>query len=461
MLIVDNIGELVTMEGPRAPRRGSLQGVVSVVKNAFLAAKDGKVLAVGPREELPALLAALEQSREQNREENGEESREETTVLDAGGRAVVPGFVDAHTHLVFAGWRYQEYVMRCQGATYQEILRAGGGILETVRQTRQATEEALFQRALSFLDEMLSLGTTSVEAKSGYGLDTENELKQLRVIRRLKAEHCLDVVPTFLPAHAIPPEYSKDREGYIQEIIGSMLPLVRREGLARFLDVFCDEGAFTSKEARRILVRGKELGYEIKLHADELRNTQGAELGASLGAVSVDHLCMISQEGVRALRESDTVAVLLPATSCFMGKDHGKLGRKLVDAGIPVALGTDFNPGTSPATSIPLCMTLACSLSGLTPAEALVAATWNAAWAIGLGGRVGGLQPGMQADALILDADSYVEIPYRFGANLVWKVLKKGKVVFQANKGRMVRGSESQRPACAGPAQGVGNGKGI
>ena len=444
VLILDNIGELVTMEGPRSPRRGSLQGTIGVVRDAFLAARDDKVIATGQRKDLPALLNELEQSRKEDHGSDGREAREEVVVLDVGGRTVVPGFVDAHTHLVFAGWRHNEYAMRCQGATYQEILRAGGGILETVRQTRQATEEALFHRALSFLDEMLSSGTTCVEIKSGYGLEIETEMKQLRVIRNLRAEHCVEAVPTFLPAHAIPPEYSRDREGYIQEIIGSMLPLVRREGLARFLDVFCDEGAFTPREARRILTRGKELGYGIKLHADELRNTQGAELGASLGAVSVDHLCMISQDGVRALRDSETIAVLLPATSCFLGKDPGKLARKLVDAGIPVALGTDFNPGTSPTTSMPLCMTLACSMGGLTPAESLTAATWNAAWAIGLGGRVGGLLPGMQADALVLDADSYVEIPYRFGTNLVWKVIKKGKVVFQANKGRMVTQGESQ-----------------
>jgi imidazolonepropionase len=414
-LLITGIGQLVTMAGASGaasgPKKGKDSRDLGLISNAAVACKDGAILFAGSEDDVRSRVIP----------------DCETEVIDAGGRAAIPGFVDAHTHLVFAGWRAEEYAMRCEGKSYLEIGAAGGGIASTVRATRDASYEHLFQRALGFLDQMLLLGTTSCEAKSGYGLDRETELKQLQVIARLGEVHPTTVVGTYLGAHSIPPEYKDCRQEYVN-LVTNTLPDVRRLGLAEFVDVFCDAGAFTVEETRKILAAAKEYGFGLKIHADELQWTGATELGCELGATSCDHLLKVSPQGIKCLAEGNTVAVLLPATSCYLG-EPGAPARALIDGGAAVALGTDFNPGTSTAMSMPLCMTLACSGLKMRPEEALVAATWNSAYATGLGGKVGGLIPGFQADLIILDAQDYREIPYRFGTNLVDTVIKGGRIV--------------------------------
>lgn len=412
-LLVKNIGELLTMDGPNAPRRGEEAGNLGIIENVCLAAKDGTIIAAGPEDDLRHSIALPRDAK----------------VVDAAGGVVCPGFIDPHTHLVFGGWRADEYGMRCRGASYLEIAEEGGGIASTVRATRGASAAELRERTLGFLDTMMSSGTTTCEVKSGYGLDIENEAKQLTVARECDSIHPIDLVPTFLGAHALPPEFRDDRAGYIREV-KNMLPAIKGLDLARFADVFCDNGAFSVEEARDILTAARDLGFGLKVHADELARTGATELACELGAVSCDHLLKVSDAGITALAEGGTIAVLLPATSCFLG-EPGAPARRLLDAGAAVAIGTDFNPGTSTATSMPLVMTLACSLLRMSPEEAFVAATWNAAWAIGLGGKVGALTPGFPADLLVLSAGHYSEVPYRFGVNPVRVVVKKGRVVYR------------------------------
>ncbi|HHT84637.1 MAG: imidazolonepropionase [Bacillota bacterium] len=415
-MAITNIGQLLTMNPGKGPKRGAEAQDLGIIENAFLASHEGKVVACGPQavfSEKVELAAGA-------------------TVTDARGKVVAPGFIDSHTHVVFAGWRGEEYGMRSRGASYLEIAAQGGGIMSTVRATRAASKEELIQRTLGFLDEMLSLGTTSCEAKSGYGLNLETEIKQLEVIQECNRLHPIDLVPTFMGAHAFPPEFKQDRKAYIDEVI-RMLEPVRSRNLARFADVFCDVGNFTLEESRLILEEARKHGFELKIHADELENTGATELACELGAVSCDHLIKVSQEGIDMLAGSDTIAVLLPATSSFLGEFPGAPGRKLLDSGAAVAIATDFNPGTCTAMSIPLCMTLACSALGFSPEEAFVAATWNAAWAAGLGGTAGGFGQGFAMDAVIFDTNNYLDVPYRFGTNLVDTVIKAGKPVRSKN----------------------------
>lgn len=411
--LIRNIGQLLTLDGENRPRRGAAAKELGVLEDVCLAAKDGVVVGIGPEDELLRSIPM----------------KDDAVVVDARRGVVCPGFVDPHSHLVFGGWRHEEYSMRCQGASYLEIAAKGGGINSTVAATRAASYEELGRRTFEFLDTMLSFGTTTCEAKSGYGLDTENEVKQLHVSRRCSESHAVTVVNTFLGAHAVPPEFKGDRAGYVQEVI-KMLPAIKGLDLARFVDVFCDAGAFTIGETRAILEAARDLGFGLKVHADELEWTGATELACELGAVSCDHLIKVSDLGIEALAGSNTIAVLLPATSTFLGKHLGAPARKMLDAGVAVAIGTDFNPGTSTAMSMPLTMTLACSTLGMSPEEAFVAATWNAAWALGLGGKAGSLSPGYPADAVIFRASHYGEIPYRFGVNLVSAVVKNGRVVY-------------------------------
>lgn len=417
-LVVKNIGQLLTMSPGEGPKRGLQAQDLGVLEDAFLGSNQGVVVALGPQSFMEEQIDIMPGAK----------------VIDAKGKVVAPGFVDAHTHLVFGGWRYEEYALRCKGASYLEIAEKGGGIMSTVRATREASREELIERSLGFMDEMLRNGTTSCETKSGYGLDLENELKQLEVIRECSVIHPVDLVPTFLGAHAIPPEFQDRRQDYVEEVI-SMMDAVRERNLARFVDVFCDVGNFTIDESRYILEQGKRRGFGVKIHADELESTGATELGCDLGAVSCDHLIKVSNQGIKKLASSNTIAVLLPATSCYLGEFPGAPGRKMLDEGVCVALGTDFNPGTSTAMSMPLCMTLACSVLRFSPEEAFVASTWNAAWASGLGGQVGGFDKGYLMDAVIFDAGDYKEIPYRFGINLVDTVIKRGKLVVSNNRG--------------------------
>ena len=420
--LVTNIGQLMVIPPQAGPKRGPSMKEVGIVEDAVLAVKDGKVLTAGARDDVLPSVSLTPDAH----------------VVDAGGRLVTPGFVDAHTHLVFAGWRYEEYAMRSAGSSYLEIAEKGGGIASTVRATRDASAEELFERALGVLDLMLASGTTTAETKSGYGLSLEDEVKQLLVVRMLRERHPIDLVPTFLGAHAIPPEYSGDRQAYVDLVI-EMLPEIRRRGLAEFVDVFCDAGAFNIDETERILRSALDLGFGLKVHADELEWTGATELACRMGAASCDHLLKVSDEGIAMLARtpskamgatSHTVAVLLPATSVFLGKTQGAPARSLIDRGAAVALGTDFNPGTCTAVSMPLCMTLACSVLRMGPEEAFTAATWNAAWASGLGNRAGSLAVGFPADVVLIDAADYREVPYRFGWNAVFRVYKKGKEVW-------------------------------
>ncbi|MDD5453020.1 MAG: imidazolonepropionase [Candidatus Bipolaricaulis sp.] len=401
-LLVYGIGELGTPIG-QEPKRGAGQGELTVVRDAYVLVRDGRISEVGA----------------------GRWPRFAGPTLDAEGRTVTPGLVDPHTHAVFAGNRVQEFLARARGEKY-----TGGGILTTVQAVREAPEGELVRLARPRLLRMLELGATTVEIKSGYGLTTADELKMLRAIRRLGEELPLTLVPTFLGAHAFPPEVS--RENYIRLMVEEMIPVVAGTGLARFCDVFCDQGFYTIEEARTILLAARAAGLGVKVHADELAWVGAAELAGELSATSAEHLLHVSQSGIEAMAHAGTVAVLLPGTA-FVLDEPWPPARDLIAAGVPVALGTDFNPGSSPVASLPLILALAVLRMGMSPAEALVAATLNAAAAIGLADRVGSLEPGKQADLVVWDAESYEEIPYWIGQNLAWAVVARGRVGWRSS----------------------------
>ncbi|MEO8031669.1 MAG: imidazolonepropionase [Gemmatimonadota bacterium] len=389
--LLRRIGILATC----APHGG--QGELHLIPNAALAWDNGLIRWVGPERELP-------------HEYQGWEN------WDAAGRLVIPGLVDCHTHLAFGGWRAEDFEQRIAGHSYQDIARAGGGILSTVARTRAAGATVLSDRAAQFLLQMLRLGVTTVEAKSGYGLDLDTELLLLRIYRRLAGDGPVRVVPTFLGAHTVPAEYRDRRERYIDLVIRRMIPAVATERLARFCDVFTEEGAFSIAESRRILGAGKAVGLVPKLHADQLSSSGGAELAAELGAASADHLECISDAGIAALAGSGTVAVSLPLASLYL--DHRPLpARKLIDAGVPVAVATDFNPGSAPSFHLPFAMTLACTLQRMSPAEVLKGATIVAAKAIGIEAVAGSLEAGKAADFAVIDADSVNQWLYHLQAN--------------------------------------------
>lgn len=399
-LLLVRAGQMLTMAGPRRPRAGKEQADLAAVSDGALAVKGGRIVAAGTTEEL-------------------RRAYQPKATVDARGALVTPGLVDPHTHLVFAGSREAEFEMRCAGKSYLEIAQAGGGIHATVEKVRAATREELVKAARPRLEDMLDRGTTTVEAKSGYGLTPDDEVKSLEAIR------ALGCVPTFLGAHEVP--RGRPRSDYVREVIEVQLPRVRE--LARFCDVFCEVGVFSLDDARAILTAAKALGLGVKLHAEEFRTTGGAELAAELGAVSADHLMAVSDRGIRALKRSGTVAVLLPGTSLFLGAERMAPARKMIEEGVPVALGTDFNPGSCTATSLPLIMTLACTHLKMSPAEAWTAVTANAAYACGAGEEAGTLEPGKRADFVVWAAKDYREVPYYLGANLAWKVVKGGKAV--------------------------------
>ncbi|MDQ7794972.1 MAG: imidazolonepropionase [bacterium] len=407
-LVLKHVGNLTPLDefGGR-PARGPRSGLRSI-KDAFLVAEEGRVSRLGP-------MTAYDPAWEEGAD-----------VVSLPGSLVTPGLVDPHTHTVFAGWRADEYVLRLQGTSYQEIMAAGGGIRRTVAATRAAGEDELAALAAGRLDQMLRRGVTTVESKSGYGLDLETELKQLRVNRRLDGEHPVDVVSTYLGAHVVPAGASAG--DYVDSVIGEVLPRVAAEGLAAFCDVFCDEGAFNPAQTRRILTRAAELGLGLKLHADELEGSGGAELAVELGATSADHLLKLSDRGLEALASSPTVAVLLPGTAFFLRAGYAP-ARRLLDRGAAVALATDLNPGSSPLIDLRLVMGLACLQMGLTPAEALAAVTVNAAHAVGLGDRAGSLGPGRTADLVVWRCPDYTHLPYFLGSDLVEAVYKGGRRV--------------------------------
>jgi imidazolonepropionase len=350
-------------------------------------------------------------------------------VIDARDRTVLPGFVDPHTHLPFAGWRDAEFVSRLEGATYESIAASGGGIQSTVNATRQATLEDLVALGMGRLDRMLLHGTTTIEAKSGYGLDRAGELKQLAALRRLADGHPMTIVPTFLGAHVVPAERRADRAAYVRELALEMVPEVARRRLARYCDVFVDPNAFTLEEADTVLRAAAAAGLGLRVHADQRRAGGGAALAARLRADSADHLDHVDEAGIAALRRSGTTAVLLPGASFFLRDPRDAPARGLIDADVPVALATDFNPGTCPTEAMTTILPIACLRLGLLPSEAIAAATLNAAHSLGLAGRIGSLEPGKEADLQVLDLPSHVHLAYRLGMNACRTVIKRGRVV--------------------------------
>lgn len=381
----------------------------AVLVGAAVAVGDGVIDAVGPVAELTRRYP-------------------DATRVDCAGGVLTPGLVDSHTHAVFGRWRADEYAQRSRGVPYMEIARQGGGINASVRDLRQRSEAELVALTRERLRAALELGTTTMEVKSGYGLTPEDELKMLRVVRRLDEAGPLDLVPTFLGGHEVPPEYEDRRADYVELVASEMIPRVAEEGLARFCDVFMEPGVFDAEATRRILEAGLEHGLTPKLHADELEPSGGAELAAELGAASADHLGAISEAGIAALAGSDTVATLLPGTLFFLGRTTYAPARKLLDAGAEVALATDFNPGSSASPNLPLVLTMACSQMAMSPLEALVAATRGGAAALRLRDR-GTLRPGARADLVVWDTDDYREIPYRYGVRLARSVWKGGEQV--------------------------------
>jgi imidazolonepropionase len=354
----------------------------------------------------------------------------EAEIIDATGKLVTPGLVDPHTHIVFAGSREQEFEKRLQGATYMEIMQAGGGIHSTTSATQKADEEQLFNESIKRMERFLHHGVTTIEAKSGYGLTLEHELKQLRVAQRLHENHPVDLVSTFMGAHAIPTAYKGNPDEFVRIVVEEMIPAVAQSGLAEFNDVFCEKGVFTPEQSERILEAGKKHGLIPKIHADEIEPYEGAELAAKVGAISADHLLRASDKGIQQMAEKGVVAVLLPGTAFFLMAQSAN-GRKMIDAGVPVALSTDRNPGSSPTESLPFMMNLGCLHMQMTPAEVLVSATINAAHAINRGKEIGSIEVGKQADLVLWDAPNYVYLQYNFGVNLVQTVIKRGAVVVE------------------------------
>ena len=404
-LLIKNIGELATAQG-NTPKKGTAQGEVQISHQVSIGITDGKISYVGPEEEAPTAKQ----------------------TYDAEGCLVTPGLVDAHTHLVFGGWRQHELPQKLAGATYLEILKGGGGILSTVRNTRAATEEELVEKTKNLLDQMIAHGTTTVEAKSGYGLSTAEELKQLRVVRALQETHPVDLVSTFMGAHAIPEEYKNDRASYVKLVCEEMIPTVAREKLAEFCDIFCETAVFDIEETRKILNCAKEYGFGVKLHGDEIDPIGGGELAGDLGALSAEHLIEASDAGIEAMAKSGTIGVLLPATSMYLDKSFAR-ARKMLDTNMAVAVATDFNPGSSPNFNMQIPMTLACLKYRLSPKEALTAVTLNGACAIRRGDLVGTIEVGKQADIVVWDAPDLNFLFYRYGNNQVKKVIKKGNLI--------------------------------
>lgn len=425
-LLILNAHQLLTCANPGGPKRGPALADPGLIEEGALACLEGQIVAVGPTADVLAQL----------------DDPEGAHVIDASGQVVLPGFVDPHTHLLWAGERSAEFEMRIAGATYMEIMQAGGGILNTVRATRAASIDELVQQTLPRLDVMLMHGTTTAEVKTGYGLTIESEIKMLDAIRVLDEQHPMDLAPTFLGAHAVPPEFKGNTDGFVDLIVEEMLPAVAdltyrvqtpaggyTVRAADFCDVFCEVGVFDVAQSRRILEAARELGLGLKIHADEFEPLGGTTLAVELGAISADHLVCTTDEQLQALAASATVAVSLPGTPFGLAHSHYTRARRLIELGGALALATDLNPGTCWGESMQFIIALACRTLKLTPAEAINAATINSAHAVGLGGYVGSLEAGKQADIIVLDIPDYRHLGYRFGTNLVETVVKRGIVV--------------------------------
>lgn len=415
-LLIYNAFQLITVkDDKKGPKIGIEMLDLGIIENGALAISDGKIVDVGKTEDI------------------FEKYDNTPNKIDATGCIVLPGFVDAHTHLPFVGTREDEFLMRLRGVEYVEILKAGGGILNTVRKVRSASREELFEATRNNAFKLLSSGITTAEAKSGYGLNLEDEIKQLEVLRELNSEGPLEVVPTFLGAHAIPEEYKSNRREYIELLKDVILPEVKRRNLAVYCDIFCDEGAFSIEESEEILSRAKELGFKLKVHADEIAPLGGAELAANLGAKSAEHLIKVSDMGIKMMAEKGVFAILLPGTSFSLRKPYAP-ARKFVSAGVPVALGTDFNPGSCYCSSMEMILQLAVLGMGMLPEEAIVASTLNSAYSLDIGDKLGSIDVGKQADIVIMGVPKYTFLFYEIGRTHVKTVIKRGRVVYEAKR---------------------------
>jgi len=412
-LVIFNANELITMNTKfGAPRIGKNMSELSIIDNGAIGVKDDRIMYVGTTDELISKFSL----------------NEIKTKIDATNKLVTPGFVDPHTHIIFDGSRENEFQMKLEGKSYLEILQAGGGILKTVRETRKASLEKLVENGKKILDRMMSYGTTTVEAKSGYGLSTESELKILKALQILNEEHPLDIVSTFLGAHAIPLEYKDKPDDYIELIISDMIPKIVKQGLAEFCDVFCEKGIFSIEHSRKILKTALRYGLKPQIHIDEIADTNGALLAAELKAIQTGHLLKSNDNGLKAMAEAGVIATLLPGTPfCLMLKEYAP-ARKMIELEIPIALATDLNPNCW-TESMQMIMTLACYNMKLSPAEALTAATINSACAIDRQDEIGSIEVGKKADIVIFDVPNYNFLPYQFGVNLVSKVIKSGKIL--------------------------------
>jgi imidazolonepropionase len=419
-LLITGASQMLTLRG-RGPRRGKFLSDLRILKDGAVLIRDGRIVAAGARTKVEALAEARV-----------------AESLDVGGRVVLPGFVDSHTHLIHAASRAEEYELKIAGASYEEIARKGGGILNSVKKLRAATAEALKKRALGALREFAAHGTTTVEAKSGYGLDVTSELKILGLHQELNREQPLGIVSTFLGAHVVPEEYRGTPDGpgrYVALLIQRLIPEVAERKLAEFCDVFCDRGAFSRGQSEQILEAGLRYGLRPRLHAEQLTRTGAAQLAVQLGAASCDHLEHVNSADIAALGKSRTVATLLPGCDYHLGLTKYAPARALIDAGAIVGLATDYNPGTSPTLSMPMVLSLACTQLRMTPAEGIVAATINGAYAVRREKEVGSLEAGKLADIGVFEVEDYREIPYYFGVNKCWMTIRKGKIVYRAEGG--------------------------
>ncbi|AVK82299.1 imidazolonepropionase [Lysinibacillus sp. B2A1] len=413
-ILIKNANEVITLKSNvQGPRTKEQMREIEVVENGSVLIEEDCIIAVGAFEQLAVDFLDLVKRAD---------------IIDATGKIVMPGLVDCHTHLVHGGTREQEFNMRLNGSTYMEIMNAGGGIHATTKRTRETSFEDLYEKTMQHLDVFLKHGVTTVEAKSGYGLDWETEKKQLEVAKKLQATHDIDVVSTFMGAHAVPRDYKGREDEFVDIVIHDMLPKVAELKLAEFNDVFCEKGVFTPEQSQRILEAGKALGLTPKIHADEIEPYKGAELAAEVGAISAEHLLVASDEGIQRMAEAGTIAVLLPGTAFFLRAPFAR-GRLMIDEGVPVAISTDFNPGSSPTMSLPFIMNLACMHMGMTLEEVLTATTINAAYAINRGNQIGSLEAEKQADVVILDVANYKQLQYFYGMNHTNTVIKNGRIV--------------------------------
>ncbi|MCE4046674.1 imidazolonepropionase [Lysinibacillus fusiformis] len=415
-ILIKNANEVITLKNNvRGPRTKEQMQEITIVENGSVLIEEDRIVAVGALEQLEVDFPELVKK---------------ATTMDASGKVVMPGLVDCHTHLVHGGTREEEFNMRLNGSTYMEIMNAGGGIHATTKRTRETSFDDLYEKTRKHLDIFLKHGVTTVEAKSGYGLDWETEKKQLEVAKKLQATHDMDVISTFMGAHAVPRDYKGREDEFVDVLIHEMLPKVAELELAEFNDVFCEKGVFTPEQSERILEAGKDLGLTPKIHADEIEPYKGAELAAEVGAISAEHLLVASDEGIQKMAEAGTIAVLLPGTAFFLRAPFAR-GRLMIDEGVPVAISTDFNPGSSPTMSLPFIMNLACMHMGMTLEEVLTATTINAAYAVNRGEQIGSLEVDKKADVIILDVANYKQLQYFYGMNHTNTVIKNGKVVVQ------------------------------